>query len=87
MAFLLWYTNYFVDIKSDNLIDPKKIEAFEKLGDIFTNGDFSSWHVKSQLDEEDFNRHLNKLLSENTDIDLSGVTVTKGIDGGPLKML
>lgn len=87
MAFLLWYTNYFVDIKSDNLIDPKKIEAFEKLGDIFTNGDFSSWHVKSQLDEKDFNRHLNKLLSENTDIDLSGVTVTKGIDGGPLKML
>lgn len=87
MAFLLWYTNYFVDISSDNLIDPKKIAAFEKLGDIFTNGDFSSWHVKSQLDEEDFNRHLNKLLTENTEINPNDVTVTKGIDGGPLKML
>lgn len=87
MAFLLWYTNYFVDINSDNLTDPRKIAAFEKLGDVSTSGNFSAWHVKSQLSEEDFKRHLNQILTENTKIDPNDVTVTKGIDGGPLKML
>lgn len=87
MAFLLWYTNYFVDIASENLIDPKSIPNIEGLGNISSNADFSAWHVKSQLSEDDFKHHLDKLLTDNTKIDPKTVTVTKGIDGGPMKML
>ncbi|KRO00184.1 hypothetical protein [Companilactobacillus kimchiensis] len=87
MAFLLWYTNYFIDITSKNLVDPKTIKTIAELGDVTANGDFSAWHVKSQLAEDDFKRHLDKILIDNTEIDPIDVTVTKGIDGGPLKML
>lgn len=87
MAFLLWYTNYFIDIASTELVDPTKIATIGELGEVSANGDFSAWHVKSQLSEEDFKRHLNKILTANTKIDPNNVTVTKGIDGGPLKML
>lgn len=87
MAFLLWYTNYFVDIDSDNKVDPLSIQTIEDLGQVTANGDFSAWHVKSQLAQEDFRRHLDKILTENTQIKPEEVTVTKGIDGGPLKML
>ncbi|WP_119326876.1 hypothetical protein [Companilactobacillus musae] len=86
MAFLLWYTNYFVDIASEKKVDPKSIKELEKLGTISTNADFSAWHVKSQLSEEDFNRHLNTILKDY-DISSEDITVTKGIDGGPLQML
>jgi len=87
MAFLLWYTNYFIDVASNELVDPTTIPTIAELGEVSANGDFSAWHVKSQLSEEDFKRHLNKILTDNTKIDPNNVTVTKGIDGGPLKML
>ena len=87
MAFLLWYTNYFVDIAGDKKVDPKTIPELEKIGDISANADLSAWHVKSQLAEDDFTRHLTETLAEKAGIDADDVTVTKGIDGGPLKML
>lgn len=87
MAFLLWYTNYFIDINSKNLVDPQTIKSLNKLGKISANANFSAWHIKSQLSEEDFKNHLNKILTENTTIDPTEVTVTKGIDGGPMQML
>jgi hypothetical protein len=87
MAFLLWYTNYFVDIASENKVDPKSIKELDKLGTISANADFSAWHVKSQLNEDDFKRHLESILQDNTDIKSEDITVTKGIDGGPLQML
>ncbi|MQS74893.1 hypothetical protein [Companilactobacillus halodurans] len=87
MAFLLWYTNYFIDINSDNSVDPRTIESIGELGNVSTNGNNTAWHIQSQLGEEDFNRHLNKILTDNTKINPDDVTVTKGIDGGPFKML
>lgn len=87
MAFLLWYTNYFIDIAGQDLVDPNSIATISELGDVTANGNLSAWHVKSQLNEDDFKHHLNKILTDNTTIDPNNVTVTKGIDGGPLKML
>lgn len=87
MAFQLWYTNYFVDIASDKVVDPKTLDGISELGDVSANGNLSAWHVKSQLHEDDFKRHLNQLLSEQTEINSDDVTVTKGINGGPLSML
>lgn len=86
MAFLLWYTNYFVDIAGDKKVDPKNIPELAKIGDISANGSLSAWHVKSQLAEDDFTRHLTEILAQ-ADIKAEDITVTKGIDGGPLKML
>ncbi|AYE38072.1 hypothetical protein [Companilactobacillus zhachilii] len=87
MAFQLWYTNYFVDIASDEVVDPKTLKGISDLGQVSANGNLSAWHVKSQLQEEDFKRHLNQLLSEQTKINPDDVVVTKGINGGPLSML
>ncbi|MFC6176084.1 hypothetical protein ACFQAV_04500 [Companilactobacillus huachuanensis] len=87
MAFQLWYTNYFVDIDSENPVDPKTIEGINGLGEVSANGNLSAWHVKSQLQEDDFKHHLNKLLTDQTKINPTDVTVTKGINGGPLSML
>lgn len=50
-------------------------------------GTNTAWHFKSQLREDDFKSHLTQLLTDNTQIDPQDVTVTKGIDGGPLKRL
>ncbi|WP_338233108.1 hypothetical protein [Companilactobacillus muriivasis] len=87
MAFQLWYTNYFVDIDSEKTVDPKNIEGIGELGEVSANGNLSAWHVKSQLHEDDFKRHLNQLLTDQTEINPDDVTVTKGINGGPLSML
>lgn len=87
MAFQLWYTNYFIDINSKQTIDPKLIPGIDELGEFSSNGDITAWHFKSQLREDDFKRHLTQLLTDNTQIDPQDVTVAKGIDGGPLKML
>ncbi|MFH5810906.1 hypothetical protein [Companilactobacillus sp. FL22-1] len=87
MAFQLWYTNYFIDFKSDQTTDPKNISGIETIGDVSANGDFSAWHVKSQLAENDFKRHLKDLLADQTTIDPDTITITKGINGGPLSML
>lgn len=87
MAFQLWYTNYFVDINSTKKVDPKTIKGIEQLGTVSANGDLSAWHIKSQLQEEDFNRHIKQLLADETEIDPEDITVTKGINGGPLSML
>jgi len=87
MAFQLWYTNYFIDVNSDATVDPNTIEGINELGTVSANGDLSAWHIKSQLQEEDLKRHLNQLLTDHTKITPDDVTVTKGINGGPLTML
>lgn len=90
MNFFDWYTNYFVEIKTspENLIDPRNIKGLDKLGKVSTNGNNDAWHLKSKMDEEDLKRHLSELLKSETNIDPeTEMTLTKGIDGGPMQML
>ncbi|APX72158.1 hypothetical protein M5C72_03190 [Companilactobacillus allii] len=90
LKFFDWYTNYFIEIKTspENLIDPKNLKGIDKLGTISSNGLHDAWHLKSKMEEDDLKRHLFYILTSETNIDpKTEMTLTKGIDGGPLKML